>query len=87
LKRFDKHLLSDILGVVEVAEFGVGKRIDAPLVFVHQKAKRFFLTVEAFIDDVSIFCSHDFAPIIGLYILDTANDQKVTRKNFFLRKF
>jgi len=76
--------LGDVLGVVEVAYFGVRKRIDARSVFVHQKAKRFFLPVEAFMNDISIFSSHTFAPIIeGLHMYDTANDEKVTNIDFF----
>jgi hypothetical protein len=48
---------------VEVAEFGIRKGVDALFVFVHQKAEGFFLPVEAFMDDISIFSSHGFAPV------------------------
>jgi hypothetical protein len=63
LISLDEHFLSDILGIVEVAEFGICKRVYAALVFVHQKAKGLWLSFKAFADNVSIFRPHFDAPI------------------------
>jgi hypothetical protein len=51
----EEYLLRYILRILGVAELGVGKGVDALLVFVYKQSKRRRVTAEAFANDISIF--------------------------------
>ena len=51
----EEYLLCYILRVLGVAELGVGKGVDAFLIFAYKQSKRRRVTTEAFANNISIF--------------------------------
>lgn len=58
----NEDVLSHVLGVMEIAEPYISKRVDTRFVLVNKQAKGLRLSIEAFPDDIPIFRSH-FIPL------------------------
>ena len=64
-----EDLLGHILGILEVAKFGIHVGIDAGFILVHKYAESFWPFVEAFVNYISIFRSHFLAPVYPLIVM------------------
>jgi hypothetical protein len=59
----DKDFLRYVLRILKVAKPIISKGIDAGFVFIYEEAKRRLVSVQAFADYLTVFCSHINTPI------------------------